>query len=123
MLRFPQSSGQRLLNDTPLPIKSKHGKLRNVDDLCHNYGQIEIAVPSRLRSQPSSRFPMSGIPVAIQNDFDLKGTKTSLHSRSHLQTYPKKPQSAPCIHRLVDPGAVIVGKAKLCAMGRADGNH
>lgn len=83
-----------------------------------NHGQIEVAVPSRLESHASSRLPLLGIRVAVKDNFDLEGTKTSLCSRPYLQTYPKKLESAPCIQKLVDLGACIVGKTKLCAFAQ-----
>lgn len=61
---------------------------------------------------------MSGIRVAVKDNIDLKGAKTSLCSRSYLQTYPSKVKSAPCIERLLDLGAEIVGKTKLCAFAQ-----
>ena len=61
---------------------------------------------------------MSGIRVAVKDKVDLEGTKTSLCSRAYLQTYPKKLKSAPCIQQLIDLGAVIVGKTKLCSFAQ-----
>ena len=61
---------------------------------------------------------MSGIRVAVKDNFDVKGMKTLLCSRPYLQTYPGKAKSATCIQRLVDLGAEIVGKTKLCAFAQ-----
>ena len=61
---------------------------------------------------------MSGIRVAVKDNFDVEGTKTSLCSRSYLQLYPKKMKSALCIQRLVDLGACIVGMTKLCSFAQ-----
>lgn len=61
---------------------------------------------------------MSGIRVAVKDNFDLEDTETSLCRRLYLQTYPKKLNSAPCIQRLVDLGASIVGKTKLCSFAQ-----
>ena len=79
---------------------------------------MEISVPSRLRSHASSKLPLAGIRVAVKDNFDLEGTKTSLCSRPYLQTYPKKLMSAPCIQRLIDLGASIVGKTILCSFAQ-----
>ncbi len=117
MLPFSQPRGEWLSIDSNLSIEAKDRNFRNVGDSGDNYGLIEIAVPSRLRSHASSRLPMSGIRVAVKDNFDLEGTKTSLCSRSYLQTYPKKLKSAPCIQRLVDLGASI-GKTKLCSFAQ-----
>ena len=54
----------------------------------------------------------------MKDNFDVKGFKTSLCSRSYLQLYPKKDKSAPCIQKLVDLGASIIGKTKLTAFGQ-----
>ncbi len=65
-LPFSQSPCKRLLNDTTLSVTSRHGKLRNVDDLCDNYRQIDIAVPSRLRSQSSPDFRCQGYGLRLR---------------------------------------------------------
>ena len=74
---------------------------------------LEIAVPSRLKFQRQPHLPMAGLRIAVKDNFDLQGTKTSLCSRAYCDTYPPKRESAPCIQRLIDSGAVIVGKTKL----------
>ncbi|KAL8846996.1 MAG: hypothetical protein Q9221_007952 [Calogaya cf. arnoldii] len=83
-----------------------------------NYGHVDVAIPSRLRHHVSSKLPLTSIRVAVKDNFDLAGTKTSLCSRSYLETYPEKSQSAPCVQRLLDLGASIVGKTKLCAFAQ-----
>ena len=118
MLPFSQPRGEILPIDGMLVIEAIDRKSPDFDDSGDNHGQIEIAVPSRLRSNASARLPMSGIRVAVKDNFDLEGTKTSLCSRAYLQTYPKKSKSAPCIQKLVDLGASIVGKTKLCSFAQ-----
>ena len=59
------------------------------------------------------QLPMAGLRVAVKDNFDLQGSKTSLCSRAYYETYPPKSQSSPCIQRLLDLGSVIVGKTKL----------
>lgn len=108
----------RLYDDKNAAFFSATRSFSNFDDSGDNHGQMEIAVPSRLRSDASARLPMSGIRVAVKDNFDLKNTKTSLCSRPYLQTYPKKLKSAPCIQRLVDLGATIVGETKLCSFAQ-----
>lgn len=61
---------------------------------------------------------MSGLRVGVKDNFDLEDTKTSLCSRPYLQMYPKKTKSASCIQKLLDLGASIVGKTKLCAFAQ-----
>ena len=115
---FSQPQGERISVDSMLYIKAIDRKTLDFDDSGDSSGRIEIAVPSRLRINTSARLPMSGIRVAIKDNFDLEGTKTSLCSRPYLQTYLKKLKSAPCIQRLMDLGASIVGKTKLCSFAQ-----
>ena len=56
---------------------------------------------------------MSGLRVAIKDNFDLQGSKTSLCSRAYYELHPPKTMTAPCIQQLERLGAVIVGKTKL----------
>lgn len=92
--------------------------LPKIDASEDNYGQVDIAVPSRLRYHVSSKLPLSSIRVRVKDNFDLKGTKTSLCSKAYLQNYPEKSRSAPCIQKLLDLGASIVGKTKVCAFAQ-----
>ena len=115
---FSHPQGELLSIDNKLSIEATDRNFRDFDGSGDNHGRIEIAVPSRLRSDASTRLPMSGIRVAVKDNFDLKDTKTSLCSRPYLQTYPKKLKSAPCIQRLVDLGASIIGKTKLCSFAQ-----
>lgn len=84
-------------------------------DTGDNHGQVTVAVPSRLGPHVPHKPPLSRIRVGVKDNFDLKGTRTSLCSRSYLQLYPKNDKSAPCLQKLVDLGASIIGKTKLCA--------
>lgn len=72
-----------------------------------------VAVPSRLRSKRSAELPMAGLRIAVKDNFDLKGVKTSLTSRPFHDIYPAKQETAPCIQRLIDLGALLVAKTKL----------
>ncbi|KAL8949128.1 MAG: hypothetical protein Q9222_004739 [Ikaeria aurantiellina] len=108
----------RLYADTHAAFFVGTRNLRGADTSGDNYGHVEVAVPSRLRCHALSKLPLSGIRVGVKDNFDLKGTKTSLCSRSYLQTYPEKSQSAPCVQRILDLGASIVGKTKLCAFAQ-----
>ena len=83
-----------------------------------NNGQVTVAVPSRLGSHIPRKPPLSHVRVGVKDNFDLQGTRTSLCSRSYLQLYPEKDNSAPCLQKLLDLGASIIGKTKLCAFAQ-----
>jgi aspartyl-tRNA(Asn)/glutamyl-tRNA(Gln) amidotransferase subunit A len=62
------------------------------------------------------RGPLHGIPIALKDLIDLEGSPTtagSLISKDHIP-----PRTAPCAQRLVDAGAVIVGKTNLQEFAR-----
>lgn len=118
---MPPSSRRPSESVSLYPVQSNNpdGRcLPDIDALGNNYGQVDIAVPSRLRHHVSSKLPLSSIRVGVKDNFDLEGTKTSLCSKAYLQTYPEKSQSAPCIQKLLELGASVVGKTKLCAFAQ-----
>jgi Asp-tRNA(Asn)/Glu-tRNA(Gln) amidotransferase A subunit family amidase len=76
-------------------------------------GVIGIPVPSRhYFPSPSTERPLSGVRTGVKDIYDLKGTKTGAGSRAYFETYPPTNQTAPSVQRLVDLGAVVVGKLK-----------
>lgn len=50
--------------------------------------------------------------IAIKDIFDVKGVKTSAQSRSYNQLYGAATSSAPPVQRLLELGAIVVGKVK-----------
>jgi len=50
--------------------------------------------------------------IAIKDNIDLKGVRTSAGSRTYQALYPEKERSAACVEKLLEAGAVIVGKTK-----------
>lgn len=51
--------------------------------------------------------------MAVKDNFHLQGWRTSLSNQAYHDTYPPQEKTAVCIQRLVDLGALIVGKTKL----------
>lgn len=73
---------------------------------------VSIAVPSRLYFTPTLDKPLAGARLAVKDIFDVKGLKTGDGNRAFFSLYPPKNTTAPAIQRLLDGGAVLVGKAK-----------
>ncbi|GIC84287.1 amidase family protein [Aspergillus udagawae] len=71
-----------------------------------------IPVPSRIHSWNDNR-PLAGKRVSVKDLFDVKGLQTSAGSQAWIQVTPIANSTAPAILRLIDLGAVIVGKFKL----------
>ncbi|KEF51472.1 uncharacterized protein A1O9_12389 [Exophiala aquamarina CBS 119918] len=73
---------------------------------------ITIAVPSRLYYSPSAKSPLAGVRIGIKDLYDIKGLKTGAGSRAYYDLYPEANVTAPAVQRLIDAGAVVVGKMK-----------
>ena len=71
-----------------------------------------VPVPSRIQAWGDPR-PLAGKRVAVKDIFDVKGLQTSAGSQAWIETTPLANRTAPAIQRLVDLGAVLVGKQKL----------
>ena len=79
-----------------------------------------IAVPSRLYSPPSEKKPLNGKRVSIKDNFHLDGVVSSLGSRSYSECYGPQNTTSLCVQKLVDQGAVIVGKTVMSAFAGSE---
>ncbi|KAL4936545.1 amidase signature domain-containing protein [Aspergillus oleicola] len=80
----------------------------------------EIAVPSRLYSRPSKDRPLAGARVSLKDIFHLAGTQTTMMSRAYTELYPADEKSASYVEKLIDQGAVIIGKTKMTQFASSD---
>lgn len=76
---------------------------------------IRAVVPARAYSERTLDRPLDGVRIAIKDMFDLQGTRTSICSRAWLELQNPAQRTASCIQRLIDLGAIVVGKMKLQA--------
>ncbi|OJJ41891.1 hypothetical protein ASPWEDRAFT_35510 [Aspergillus wentii DTO 134E9] len=80
------------------------------------YRSLGIAVPSRLHSlDPSHRLPLNGVRIAVKDNFDIAGLRTSVGSLPYYQLYPPKSQTADAVSRLISLGAQVIGKLAMSA--------
>ncbi|KAL8695523.1 MAG: hypothetical protein Q9224_003393, partial [Gallowayella concinna] len=71
-----------------------------------------IAVPSRLYYTKTASKPLAGVRTGIKDIYDVAGVKTSNGNRAWYGFYrPATANSVP-VQRLIDAGAVLVGKMK-----------
>ncbi|KAI1130119.1 amidase [Nemania abortiva] len=75
-----------------------------------------VIVPSRCYYRPSPSRPLDGLRVAVKDNIDVEGHKTTLNNRAWRDLYPPASKNAHCVQLLIDAGAIIVGKVKLQAM-------
>ena len=73
---------------------------------------VNVAVPSRLYFNPTPEKPLDGKRFGVKDLYDMKGLRTGGGSRAYYETFPEKTATAPALQRLIDGGAIIVGKTK-----------
>ncbi|OQE34681.1 hypothetical protein PENCOP_c016G07770 [Penicillium coprophilum] len=69
-----------------------------------------VAVPSKLYYTPTSAKPLAGLRIGVKDIFDMKGLRTSGGNRAFYDLYPPRNTTGPALQRLIDAGAIIVGK-------------
>lgn len=102
-----------------LPSSDKWNSFQAVAALSSDGLSKTIPVPSRLYHLPDPSRPLAGNRVSIKDIYDVEGVKTSISSRAWAELYPAASTSAPYVKRLLDQGAVIVGKTKTTQFGTA----
>ncbi|KAI0416119.1 amidase signature domain-containing protein [Xylaria grammica] len=81
---------------------------------------LTIAVPSRLYYPLSPDFPLNGLRVAIKDNIDIAGAKTFGSCKSYGELYGVSRTTAPAVQRLLDLGAIIVGKTGMSQFADAE---
>ncbi|TGO23795.1 hypothetical protein BPAE_0121g00110 [Botrytis paeoniae] len=71
-----------------------------------------VPVPSRLYSSPSHLRPLLGKRIAVKDIIGLEGVKTTVCSKAYEALRDVSSTTAPSIQKLIDGGAVIIGKVK-----------
>ncbi|KAJ4033223.1 hypothetical protein NW761_012655 [Fusarium oxysporum] len=84
-------------------------------------GGLTIAVPSRLYFTPTKKKPLAGLRLGVKDLYDLKGVKTSGGNRALYEMSNVKAKTALCVQKLIDAGAVVVGKNKMSEFAFAGG--
>ncbi|KAL8961000.1 MAG: hypothetical protein Q9193_002387 [Seirophora villosa] len=71
-----------------------------------------IGVPSRLYYTRTASKPLAGVRLGIKDIYDIAGVKTGDGNRAVYGFYPPKTANSVPVQRLVDAGAILVGKMK-----------
>jgi hypothetical protein len=98
------------------------GSIRTVDDsfvaLTGNFpgmNTVSIPVPSRLYADVADPRPLEGVRVAVKDIYDMAGLRTGCGNQAYWLFYPEREVNSFPVQRLLDQGAVLVGKTKTCA--------
>ena len=71
-------------------------------------------------SKISPRKPLAGSRITIKDNFALEDVKSTMMNRGYTELYEAKKESAKEVQKLIDLGAVIVGKTKMSAFASAE---
>ena len=71
-----------------------------------------IGVPSRLYYTRTASKPLAGVRTGIKDIYDIAGVKTSNGNRAWYRFYPPASSNSVPVQRLIDAGAILVGKMK-----------
>ncbi|KAL8837249.1 MAG: hypothetical protein Q9176_005783 [Flavoplaca citrina] len=71
-----------------------------------------IGVPSRLYYTRTASRPLAGVRTGIKDIYDVAGVKTSDGNRAWYGFYPPATANSVPVQRLIDAGAILVGKMK-----------
>jgi len=76
-------------------------------------GTAGVPVPTRCHfGKPTPQKPLLGMRVAIKDNIDMAGVTTSAGNRAYGELYGPRAENAAVVDRLLDAGAVIVGRVK-----------
>ena len=73
---------------------------------------VAVAVPSRLYFIKTAAKPLAGVRIGIKDIYDVAGVRKSNGNRAYYALYPPATATAPSVQRLVNAGAILVGKMK-----------
>ena len=76
-----------------------------------------VAVPSRLYYKATVTKPLAGLRIGIKDIFHLKDVCTGGGNRAYRSLYPPLPYSSDSVQKLLDQGAIVVGKTKTAEFG------
>ncbi|KAL6916798.1 hypothetical protein FSHL1_008529 [Fusarium sambucinum] len=93
-------------------VSSANGVFKPLPVSNTGFSSQNIPVPSRLYYKPTAEKPLDGIRVGVKDIYHVKGIKTGAGSRAYYELYPAANETAPVVQRLIDAGAIIIGKLK-----------
>ncbi|POS74304.1 hypothetical protein DHEL01_v207297 [Diaporthe helianthi] len=91
-------------------ISDGQGGYTSLPAVTENIMAKSIAVPSRLYYTPTKEQPLAGLRFGVKDIFHVKGLGTSGGNRAYFYHYGTQNKTAPAVQRLIDLGAVLVGK-------------
>jgi Asp-tRNA(Asn)/Glu-tRNA(Gln) amidotransferase A subunit family amidase len=95
--------------------------LANLNATCPEAApNLAVAIPSRLYYPKVAEKPLNGLRIAIKDNINVAGAKTSGSCKAFGDFYGVRSDSAPAVQRLIDLGVVILGKLGLSQFADAE---
>ncbi|KAI1761542.1 amidase signature enzyme [Hypoxylon sp. FL1150] len=91
-------------------VSDEAGGYMSLPAVTENVMAKSVAVPSRLYYTVSEEQPLAGLRLGIKDIYHVKGVATSGGNRAYYYLYGARNATCPSIQRLIDLGAVVVGK-------------
>ncbi|MFA5521759.1 MAG: amidase [Castellaniella sp.] len=108
-----ETSSEALVKAALERIAAPEGEGRYAFTRVHAESALQAArVSDQLLAAGQARSPLEGLPISIKDLFDLAGDVTTAGSVV-LADQPAATASAPAVQRLLDAGAVIVGRTNM----------
>ncbi|KAE8155161.1 amidase signature domain-containing protein [Aspergillus avenaceus] len=101
-------------------ISDENGGFLPLPGVTENAMTKDVAVPSRLYYEPTPEHPLAGLRLGVKDIFHVQGLKTSGGSRSYYYLYGTQNVTAPSIQKLLDLGAVFIGKTGTVQFANGD---
>lgn len=93
-------------------VPTEDGKYETLRVAGPNDNTPTIAVPSRLYYTITNEQPLAGLRLGVKDIYDIAGTKRGCGNRAYFDLYPVVNTTVFAIQKLIDNGAILVGKAK-----------
>ncbi|KAI7366578.1 amidase signature enzyme, partial [Hortaea werneckii] len=91
-------------------ISDEAGGYLSLPAVTENVMAKSVAVPSKLYSTVTPEKPLAGPRLGVKDIYHVKGIKTSGGNRAYFYLYDAQNATAPAVQRLIDQGAIFVGK-------------
>ncbi|KAI6086535.1 putative amidase [Hypoxylon rubiginosum] len=115
---FPDT--QDAFTTTFVPASNNSLKFDAVNVMTNDGLSRQVAVPSRLYTTPTAVKPLAGKRISVKDIFKVTGIKTTQNNRAWVDLYGPDDETALFVQRLIELGAVIVGKTKMHAFASAE---
>ncbi|KAI1776589.1 amidase signature domain-containing protein [Hypoxylon cercidicola] len=91
-------------------VSDENGGYTSLPAVTENAMAKSIAVPSRLYYTTSEDQPLAGLRFGVKDIFHVKGVGTSCGNRAYYYHYGTQNSTCASVQRLINLGAVLVGK-------------